>query len=108
MNKRFVGILIIFLVGTTLLIVCNKKVDTKGIKLSLSLFPETISDALYIKMSYEFSLNENFKQMSDEDYIIGGEYRKLFAIKGKYGTALRKYDPIAFEIGWNEWKLNNY
>lgn len=29
---------------------------------------------------------------------------KSYAKRGMYGTVLRKYDPIAFEVGYNEWK----
>ncbi len=26
----------------------------------------------------------------------------------KYGSYLRKHDPIAFEVGYNEWVSNNF
>lgn len=29
------------------------------------------------------------------------------ANKGLYGTILRKHDPIAFEVGYQEWSLKN-
>jgi len=28
------------------------------------------------------------------------------AKEGRYGTVLRLYDPIAFTVGYNDWKLN--
>jgi hypothetical protein len=27
------------------------------------------------------------------------------AVQGMYGTVLRRYDQIAFTVGYNEWKL---
>jgi hypothetical protein len=30
-------------------------------------------------------------------------------LKNQYGEALRKYDPIGFEVAYNEWKMKeNY
>ena len=34
------------------------------------------------------------------------EARKL-AEQGLYGTVLRLYDPIAFTVGYNDWRANN-
>lgn len=51
------------------------------------------------KKKYEQYLNEVGEGLSEEEFIIGGKYRRM-----KYGTALRKYDPIAFEVGYQEWK----
>lgn len=51
------------------------------------------------KKEYENYLNSIGTSLSEEEFIIGGKFRR-----GKYGTMLRKYDPIAFEVGFNEWK----
>ena len=51
------------------------------------------------KKEYEIYLNSIGASLSPEEFIIGGKFRR-----GKYGTMLRKYDPIAFEVGFNEWK----
>ena len=51
------------------------------------------------KKEYEIYLNSIGASLSQEEFIIGGKFRR-----GKYGTMLRKYDPIAFEVGFNEWK----
>jgi len=29
---------------------------------------------------------------------------RLLAEAGHYGTVLKKYDPIAFNVGYNEWR----
>lgn len=55
------------------------------------------------KAAYEEFLNGHTPE-DDGDWIIGGVARMYHAAMGLYGTALRKYDPIAFEVGYNEWK----
>ena len=51
------------------------------------------------KKAYEKYLNEVGECLPEEDFIIGGKYRRM-----KYGTAMRKYDPIRFEVGYREWR----
>ena len=55
------------------------------------------------KKAYEEHLNSNSPSDPDE-YIIGGKMRFKYFWDDEYGTALRKYDPIAFEVGYNEWR----
>jgi hypothetical protein len=50
------------------------------------------------KKEYEEFLNEVGESLSEENFIIGGEMRRM-----KYGSALRKYDPTAFEVGFNDY-----
>lgn len=54
------------------------------------------------KKAYQAYLNSMDAAISHDDRIIGGKFRC-----GMYGDELRKHDPIAFEVGYNEWKLNN-
>lgn len=54
------------------------------------------------KKAYQEYLNSMDELIPEEDRIIGGTFRW-----GMYGDELRKYDPIAFEVGYNEWKQNN-
>jgi hypothetical protein len=49
------------------------------------------------KKNFEEYLNE--LNVSDEEMIIGGKQRY-----GRYGTMLRKYDVIAFNVAYREWK----
>ena len=51
------------------------------------------------KAKYEEYLSEIGQTLSPDEFIIGGKKRN-----GPYGTMLRKYDPIAFQVGFNEWK----
>lgn len=50
------------------------------------------------KKRYEEFLNSIAPSRDSELWIIGGKNRNGM----QYGTALRKYDPIAFECGYRE------
>jgi hypothetical protein len=56
------------------------------------------------KKEYEEYLNENSPSQGSDEWIIGGVIRMSFMWQNKYGTAIRKFDPIAFEVGFNEFK----
>lgn len=56
------------------------------------------------KKQFEEYLNNNSPAPGSDEWIIGGVIRMLWMWQGKYGTAVRKYDPIAFEVGFNEFK----
>jgi hypothetical protein len=43
--------------------------NSKDIKLNLTILPETITDSLYLKMKYEFVLSKDFKGLND-DYVV--------------------------------------
>jgi hypothetical protein len=47
--------------------------------------------------AYEEYLNEIAPALDSDEWIIGGKRRT-----GNYGAAIRKYDPIAFEVGYQE------
>ena len=55
------------------------------------------------KKAYEEFLNELSPEQGSEKWIIGGTIRMSYMWQNKYGTALRKYDPIAFQVGYREW-----
>ena len=52
----------------------------------------------YSKAEYEQYLNEVGESLSDEEFIMAGKMRR-----GSYGTMMRKYDPIGFEVGYHDW-----
>lgn len=56
------------------------------------------------KKAYEKYLNEIGKSLSEEEFIIGGKQRSCWK---PYGYLMRKYDNIAFEVGYNDWKREN-
>ena len=51
------------------------------------------------KNEYEQYLNGFGKILHPTNFIIGGKMRAM-----EYGSALRKHDPIAFYVGYNEWR----
>lgn len=51
------------------------------------------------KKDYEKYLNEIGCTLPYGNFVIAGKQRY-----GYYGYLLRKYDPIAFEVGYNEWR----
>lgn len=38
----------------------------------------------------------------DDRWIIGGKNR--YTGRRNYGTMLKRYDPVGFEVGFNEWR----
>jgi hypothetical protein len=58
------------------------------------------------KQEYELYLNEvgEWYDYESDEWIIGGENR-YDSTRGKYGVALRKFDPNAFMVGYREWLL---
>ena len=56
------------------------------------------------KQNYEEYLNQLYFPHDNDMWIIGGKNR-YWTCKGKYGTAIRRYDPIQFEVGFEEWTI---
>lgn len=48
-------------------------------------------------------LNALGSSLSREEWIIGGKDR--YTGRDNYGVMLKRYDPIAFEVGYNEWNM---
>lgn len=61
----------------------------------------------FTQKAFEKYLNDLSYDMSEDDYIIGGKMRHSYRDKRRYGSALRKYDPIAFQVGYKEWYQEN-
>lgn len=55
------------------------------------------------KEAYIEYLNQIQPEQGDEQWIIGGTIRMYHMWSNQYGKALRKHDPIGFEVGYNEW-----
>lgn len=60
------------------------------------------------KDNYESYLNEMFPYYEPfMEYLTTKSTRVRNALdRASYGSILRKYDPIAFEVGFNDWKTN--
>lgn len=55
------------------------------------------------KKAYEEYLNILSPPWGSDEWIIGGVKRTRSMNNATWGTALRKHDPIAFEVGYKEW-----
>lgn len=55
------------------------------------------------KKNYEATLNEIAPNYDSEEWIIGGQDRRKYYYPDLFGRATRKFDPIAFEVGFQEW-----
>lgn len=56
------------------------------------------------KKDFEMWLNGNSPEPDSEEWVIGGKNR--YCYRANYGTMLKRYDKIAFEIAYREWKEN--
>lgn len=54
------------------------------------------------KKAYVEYLNEVAPEQGSEEWIIGGSIRMAYMWQNKYGEALKKYDPIGFQVGYND------
>ena len=59
------------------------------------------------KKQYEEWLNSISPKQGSDEWIIGGKLRMYYMWDHAYGTAIRTYDPIAFQVGYNEFKRDN-
>lgn len=53
------------------------------------------------RKDYENYLNELSPDNDDERWIIGGKNR--YTGRENWGTMLKRYDPVGFEVGFKEW-----
>ncbi len=66
------------------------------------------------KKQYEEYLNEIGNSFYNCAYLSGNRPNRIketkiwfYLARNKYGYMLRKYDSIAFNVGYNEWKREN-
>lgn len=53
------------------------------------------------RKDYEKYLNSISPDRDDEAWIIGG--RNRYCGRENYGTMIKRYDPIGFNVGYREW-----
>ena len=53
---------------------------------------------------FESFLNQNSPEFESEEWIIGGKLMRFHRGQKTYGTALRRNDPIAFNVGFKEYE----
>lgn len=54
------------------------------------------------RKEFEKILNDNSPEPESEEWIIGGKNR--YCNRNNYGTMLKRYDPIAFNIAYREYE----
>ena len=59
------------------------------------------------RKDYEEHLNELSPEQGHRDWIIGGKIRMYHMWRNQYGTALRKFSPITFQVVFNDFKREN-
>ena len=52
------------------------------------------------RKEFEKILNDNSPEPESEEWIIGGKNR--YCHRNNYGTMLKRYDPIAFNVAYRE------
>ena len=57
------------------------------------------------KKQYEEYLNGMSIGQDSDLWIIGGTLRMYYRQLNKWGTAVRKYDPMAFDVGYNSFRI---
>lgn len=94
---RNFGYLLLLLV---LLMSCGKKegdqIADVGVKLNLSLSPETITDFLYVTMDYEFEILDDFNKI-DKDYMV---FVHFWRQKSKEMLVQDDHLPVKRTIEW--------
>lgn len=58
------------------------------------------------RKDYEKFLNSISPDRDDEAWIIGGKNR--YCGRENYGTMIKRYDPIGFNVGYREWSTRGY
>ena len=53
------------------------------------------------RKDYEKFLNSISPDRDDEAWVIGGKNR--YCGRENYGTMIKRYDPIGFNVGYREW-----
>ncbi|MCI0470211.1 MAG: hypothetical protein L0Y73_00970 [Candidatus Aminicenantes bacterium] len=55
---------------------CGKQSGARGVKLNIEIQPATITDELYVKMNYEFTLTNDFQGFDKENMVFVHFWRK--------------------------------
>ncbi|MCX6579689.1 MAG: hypothetical protein NT166_05840 [Candidatus Aminicenantes bacterium] len=100
MKQRNLCILLLLVLTFVLLPACGKETDTKGVKLDLTLLPGTITDSLYVKMNFEFTLSDKFQGLNDDYWIFVHFWR----VKNKEMLLVDDHQP---EKKISQWKKDD-
>ena len=59
------------------------------------------------KGAYEQYLNDIVVEQGDDQWIIGGKIRMAHMWQNRFGSAIRLYDPMRFQVGYKEGVMNH-
>lgn len=104
MKLRNIGIILLLIGLFAFLTVCDKKADTKGIELNVTLLPKALTDFLYVKMNYGFSLSEKFEGIN-ESYRV---YVHFWRVKNKEMLFVDDHRPEKKIAEWKKGDKINY
>jgi len=97
MKQRNLCILLVLVLTLVFLSACGEKTDTRGINLNLTLLPETVTDSLYVKMNFEFTLSDKFQGLNDDYWLFVHFWR----VKNKEMLLVDDHQP---EKKLSQWK----
>jgi hypothetical protein len=83
---------------------CGKQNDTKGIKLNIEIQPKTVTDELYIKVNYEYTISDEFAEVEKEHMIFAHFWRK----KHEEMLIVDDHSPIKKVIDWKKRDIIKY
>ncbi len=104
MRLKNISIILLLIGLFTFLTLCSKEADTKGIELNVTLLPQTITDFLYVKMNYGFSLSEKFEGLK-EDYWV---FVHFWRVKNKEMLFVDDHSPEKKIAEWKKGDKINY
>lgn len=97
MIKRFIG-LSLLLISLAVLISCGKSSGNKGIDLNLTMRPDTITDSLYVKMTYDLNITDKYDGSLTDDYKL---FVHFWRAKNKEMLLVDDHSP---ETKFSQWK----
>lgn len=107
MKQRNICIILLLAAAVAFLFIlsaCNKKVDSKGVKLNLTLLPDIITDSLYVKIKYEFIISDDFQALND-DYRV---FVHFWRVKNKEMLMVDDHQPEKMISQWKKGDKINY
>lgn len=98
MTTKNTGLIILLVTVVALFAACGEGTDKKGVDLELTLKPETITDSLYVKMSYNYTVTDKYEGFFTDDYKL---FVHFWRVKNKEMLLVDDHEP---EKKISQWK----